>query len=54
MQKRFSSGKFIVPKRASDAGERCLRILKSVGSRVKNLNYLGELVTSASYLRGIG
>ena len=55
MHKRFSSGKFIVPKRASDAGERCLRILKSVGSRAKNLNYLGELfrlITSTRYLRG--
>ena len=50
---RFSSGKFIVPKQASDAGDRCLRILKSVGSRVKNLNYLGEFITGARYLRGI-
>jgi len=40
MQKRYGSGKFIVPKQASDAGDRCLRILKSVGSRAKNLNYL--------------
>lgn len=43
MQKRFGSGKkFVVPKQASDAGERCLRVLESVGSRAKNLNYLGE------------
>lgn len=48
MQKRFSGGKFIVPKQASDAGDRCLRILKSVGTRAKNLNYLGkhQLITS--------
>lgn len=42
MQKRFSGGKFTVPKQAADAGDRCLRIIKSVGSRAKNLNYLGE------------
>jgi len=40
MQKRFSSGRFVVPELASHAGERCLRIIKSVGSRAKNLNYL--------------
>ena len=31
-----------MPELAATAGERCLRILKSVGSRAKNLNYLGE------------
>ena len=31
-----------MPKVAADAGDRCLRILKSLGSRAKNLNYLGE------------
>jgi hypothetical protein len=31
-----------VPKHAADAGDRCLRIIKSIGSRAKNLNYLGE------------
>ena len=39
---RYGGGKFTVPKPAADAGDRCLRILKSVGSRAKNLNYLGE------------
>ena len=41
MQKRFSSGRFVVPELAATAGERCLRIIKSVGTRAKNLNYLG-------------
>jgi len=41
MQRRFSSGKkSAVPKQTSDAGERCLRVIESVGSRAKNLNYL--------------
>jgi hypothetical protein len=31
-----------VPKYAADAGDRCLRIIKSVGSQAKNLTYLGE------------
>lgn len=44
MQKRYTRGKFTVPKQAADAGDRCLRILESVGSRAKNLNYLGKLV----------
>lgn len=40
MQKRFKRGKSTIPKQATDAGDRCLKILKSVGSRAKNLNYL--------------
>lgn len=31
-----------MPKYAADAGDRCLRIIKSVGSRAKNLIYLSE------------
>jgi len=45
-----------MPKQACDAGDRCLRILKSVGSRAKNLNYLSKLslpVTDACCLRGV-
>ncbi|KAF9785169.1 hypothetical protein BJ322DRAFT_1061677 [Thelephora terrestris] len=41
-QKLFRRGEFSIPKEASDAGDRCLRILESVGSRAKNLNYLSE------------
>ena len=48
VQRRFGSGRFIgrfiVPRQASDAGDRCLRILKSVGTRAKNLHYLGEYI----------
>ncbi|KAF9653312.1 hypothetical protein BDM02DRAFT_3182854 [Thelephora ganbajun] len=40
MQKRFTSGRFVVPKQATDAGDRCLRILKSVDSRAKDSHYL--------------
>ena len=44
VQRRFGSGRFIVPRQASDAGDRCLRILKSVGTRAKSLHYLGEYI----------
>lgn len=49
VQKRFAGGRFTIPKDTSVAGDRCLRILESVGSRAKNLNYLGvcRSVTSA-------